>query len=459
MPELQAGAAQSVAPAYHAYKLVRSRKFKEAVEAYDELLAETPDRPDLWVNRGVALQALYRLDDAVASFYTALQYRPDDVGAIINRGAVLGWRGRYVEALRDYDRAIELEPDNEAARLGRGVILSALGQYQAALADADHVLSLNTGAGGAHYNKALVLLSMGDYREGFREHEWRFGTDAILGRHRFKIPLWCGEKTDKRILVHAEQGLGDSIQFMRYLTLMRGLDVTVEVPKALVRLFEPMGFQVIMRDNPLPDFDLHCPMMSLAAVFGTTLETVPHKSGYLTAPEREVSAWRDRLAHLPGLKVGLSWSSGVRPEQPIAVAMQARKSIATAEIARLLDVPGVSFVSLQKDIPADGIPNGLFDAMPDVSDMVDTAAIIENLDLVITVDSAVAHLAAGLGKPTWVLNRYDICWRWLSGDVESPWYDSARIFRQSAPGRWDDVITQLKKELECFRNPVRHLSS
>jgi tetratricopeptide (TPR) repeat protein len=430
-------------PGYKAYRLVRSRKFKEALSFLDGILATEPNRADLWVNRGVALQALYRLDESAASFSRALLCRPDDVGALINRGAVRGWQGRYDEALRDLDRAVALEPDNDAARLGRGVLLSAIGQHDKALLDADHVLSINPGSGPAHYNRALVLLSLGDYEEGFREHEWRFGTNAILGRHRFRQPVWLGQKTSKRILVHCEQGLGDSIQFCRYLPMMKDLNVTIEAPKVLVRLFEQFGFPVVMRDDPLPEFDLHVPMMSLAAVFATGLNSVPYKNQYLCADRQ----WPG-ISALSGKKVGFSWTSGLRPEQPIAVAMQARKSVPAHEAVRLLSVPGVSLVSLQKDIDHNGVLPGLIDPMPSVKDMADTAAIISDLDLVITVDSAVAHLAGAMGKPVWVLNRYDICWRWLSGKTESPWYDSAKVYRQSQPCRWDDVIDAVKRDLE-----------
>ena len=449
---IEAWADAETASAYAAYRLVRGRKFHEAIDAYDEILKSSPNRADLWVNRGVALQAVHRLDEAVQSFTTALKIRPGDVGAHINRGAVYGWLSQYPEAVRDYNAAVTAEPDNVDARIGRSVQLSAMGRNDQALADTDHALSIALGHGGAHYNKSLILLSLGDYAEGFREHEWRFGTNSVLGPHRFRQPVWFGEPTDKRILVWCEQGLGDNLQFCRYLEWMKNasLNVIVEAPASLVRLFEGFGFPVIKRDDPLPEFDLHCPMMSFGAVFGTTLETVPRLFPYLKAPADETEAWRKRLSGLKGKKVGISWSSGVRPEQPIAVAMQRRKSIPTKDIAPLLSVPGVVFVSLQKDVPEDGIPGGLFDPMPEVRDLAGTAAIIKNLDLVITVDSAVAHLAGALNKPVWVLNRYDICWRWLSGETKSPWYPSARIYRQSAPSRWDDVLYEVKRDLHAI---------
>lgn len=437
------------AAAFEAYKLVRARKFPEALAAYHALLSAHPERPDLWVNCGVVLQALYRLEEAIQCFTKALKVRPADSGAYINRGAVLGWLGRYDEALADYNKAVEIAPNDTSALLGRSVILGSLGKFSAAIADSNAVLDRTPGHGGAHYNRGLLYLSMGRYEAGFHDHEWRFGTGTVLGKHRFKQPVWLGQKTDKVILVHCEQGLGDNIQFFRYLPLLRngGFNLILEAPKSLVRLFSGHGFNVIPRDEVLPFFHLHLPMMSLGAVLGTKIETVPKKVPYLIPEQKDVSAWKFRLRALKGKKVGLAWSSGVRQEQPIAVAMQKRKSIPTALMATLLDVKGVSFVSLQKDEPDDGRLGGLADFMADVADMADTAAIIANLDLVITVDSAVAHVAGALGKPVWVLNRYDICWRWLSGDKPSPWYPTAKVFRQLKPMVWDDVIATARGEL------------
>ncbi len=434
-------------PAVIAHKLVHKRRFAEAVAAYDLILEHTP-RADLWVNRGVALQALYKLPEALDSYGQAIACDATSYGAYVNRGIVFGWLGKYAEAIHEYSQALALEPTNESARLGRAVILHALGKLEESIADADEALALNMSSGDAHYNKGLSLLSLGNYPEGFMEHEWRFGTRAVLGPYRFKQPLWTGQQTDKRILVYCEQGLGDNLQFCRYLTRMKGLNLTLEAPRPLMRLLEQFGHPVIDRDAPQkPEFDLHCPMMSLGAVFGTTLETIPSTGGYLKA---DGSDWRKRLAGKSGLKVGVSWSSGVRFSFVIAMTMQRKKSIATADFAEVMDIPGVTFVSLQKEEPHDlgkiDLPNW-YDPMPECNDLQATAELIDALDLVITVDSAVAHLAAALGKPVWVLNRFDICWRWLSGSVEAPWYDSAKIYRQHQPMDWSNVLASVKQDL------------
>lgn len=456
-PTQNAAAVGKPAAAFFAHRLVRASRFKEAVQAYDALLGEDPKQGHLWINRGVALQGMGLLGDALASYEKAASVHDGPyAAALINRAVVLNWLSRYDEALADYTAALLLEPTNESALLGRSTVYSSMGMFACAMADAEAVLAQNMGYGAAHYNKALSLLSKGDYREGFREHEWRFGTNSVLGQYRYPQQVWTGQDTRRRILVYCEQGLGDQIQFMRYLGLMAGLDVVVEAPDAMARLFEPFDFPVLRRGQELPPFDLQCPIMSLGAIFGTAVDTVPYKGGYLCAPEEESHYWQTKIGQLSGLKVGVAWSSGVRPEQPIAVAMHKRKTIPTEAFRRILDVPGVTFVSLQKDVPEGGIPEGLYDPMPQVSDLADTAAIIQHLDLVISVDSAVAHLAGALGKPVWVLNRSDICWRWLSGEVESPWYSTARIYRQERPFHWGDMLAQVRTDLQrhvCENQP------
>lgn len=450
--------ALNLTPLSLAHRAIHDRKFEFALGIYDDLLKEDPTRTNVWINRGVALQGLYRLDEAMACYDKAIEIKPDDPAGYINRGVVRNWMGQYNASIGDYSRALEMEPDNESALLGRSTVLAALDRTWQAIDDCDRVLASNPGCAGAHYSKGLYLLELGSYEEGFREHEWRFGTPNILGPYRFPgVPVWAGQKTNKRIAVNCEQGLGDSIQFVRYVQFLSDmkLDFFVEAPAALVRLFEGLDIFVVERGKPLPRFDLQCPIMTLATIFGTTLDTIPFKEGYLGPTySKDIHRWSHVFSKfsMPWLpRVGLCWSSGVRLDQPIARAMQKRKSIPTTEINDPLyghfDGVDINFVSLQKDVPPDGKPGGLYDPMDECADLLDTTSVIANLDLVITVDSAVAHLACAMGKETWVLNRRDICWRWLSGSKESPWYSSARIYRQSEHGRWDDVIDDVRKDL------------
>lgn len=437
-----------------AYKCVREHRFDEAIALYEKVLREHPDKPHFWVNRGVALQAKGRLDDALASFNKSLDLDPNYVAGFINRGVVLGWMCRCDEALEAYTRALEIEPNNEPGLLGRAVIYSQMGRHQEALADSEYAIKRNPGSGGAHFNRALTLLSLGDYLEGFREHEWRFGTKMVLGKYRFIQPRWTGQPTKKPILITCEQGLGDAIQFLRYIPLMKaqGLDVRLQCPPTLMRLCKQLDIKCF-DEVQFKGFDWHCPIISLAAIYKTTIDNIPATDKYLTADPNLIFFWANRLfdhfRYQVGIRprVGLAWWSGVRLGQVIAETMQRRKSIETRDILPLLNMGGIEFVSLQKDMPAGGIPDGLYDPMQSVLDLADTAAIIANLDLVITVDSAVAHLAGAMGKRVWVLNRHDICWRWLSGAKEAPWYQSARVYRQSRPFYWADVIDQVKNDL------------
>jgi hypothetical protein len=250
----------------------------------------------------------------------------------------------------------------------------------------------------------------------------------------------------KTILLHAEQGLGDVLQFCRYAPLVAAqADVVLQVPGPLVRLLTslPGRGRIVAEDEPLPEFDLHCPLLSLPFAFKTTLETIPRAIPYLAAAPAAVAAWRDRLVVLSGLRVGICWAGN-----PVVQSIDGRRSVGLARLAPLGDIAGAHFVSLQKGVAgADAVrpPNGMtiHDWTDELQDFADTAALIEALDLVITVDTAVAHLAGALGKPVWILSRFDACWRWLDGRDDSPWYPTARLFRQTAAGDWDDVVARV----------------
>jgi hypothetical protein len=265
-------------------------------------------------------------------------------------------------------------------------------------------------------------------------------------------------------LIHAEQGLGDTLQFCRYLPLIDPRHkVIFEVQTPLVDLMQqiPGVDSVVALGAPLPDFDAYCPIMSLPLVFKTTLDTIPNQTPYLRADPAKVELWATRLEVAQGLRVGLVWAGGARPNQPELESVNRRRNISLATLAPLLQTRGVSFVSLQKGPPASeahalspGLP--LLDFTDDLHDFTDTAALVETLDLVIAVDTAVAHLAAAMGKPVWLLNRFDTCWRWLLNRDDSPWYPTLRIFRQPAPHDWATPVAALQHGLDLLvdRLPV-----
>jgi ADP-heptose:LPS heptosyltransferase len=313
----------------------------------------------------------------------------------------------------------------------------------------------------AKRNKNLTL---GNYRRGWQEYEWRWQTDQLKSARLISDkPLWLGQPSlrGQRILVHAEQGLGDSLQFCRYLPMLLELDATliVQVQAPLVPLLRRMRgiAEVIAQGDPLPEFDVHCPFMSLPLAFGTTLATVPSPQRYLWPSPQKSQAWQRRAgtSHLP--RIGLVWAGAAHASLAIQRPVDVRRSIRLAKFASL-STSDATFFSLQKGEPAAAELRALererwngpkiVDYSADLHDFGDTAALIDQLDLVISVDTSVAHLAGALGKPVWLLNRFDTCWRWMTQRDDSPWYASMKIFRQPTAGDWDTVIADVQAELQ-----------
>jgi hypothetical protein len=337
-------------------------------------------------------------------------------------------------------------------------VLAILGRSAEADASFREALRLQPDQADAHANRGMALLLAGQFEEGWREFEWRWKTAFMATRARnFAAPLWNGEAIgDRVLLLHAEQGLGDTLQFCRYAPLITGgARVVLEVQASLVRLLSrlPGVAQIVARGESLPPFDLHCPLLSLPRAFGTTLETIPAATPYLAADPAEATLWRKRLASLPGLRVGLVWAGGPRTPVPKLIAIDMRRSLTLKTLAPLAEVSGVSFVSLQKSSPAAQAANpppgmALADFSVELHDFAATAALIEALDLVISVDTSVVHLAGALGKPVWLLNRFDNCWRWMLKREDSPWYPTLRQFRQPSAGDWSSVISAVKDALQ-----------
>jgi tetratricopeptide (TPR) repeat protein len=431
------------------------RRHDEALEACDRALALVPDFAEAHCYRGSALHTLQRFDEALASFDRALALRPAYADALCNRGATLHALKRYDEALAACDRSIALQPDYAQAHSNRGVTLQDLMRCEEALASFSRALALRPDFAGAHNNEALCRLLIGDFERGWQKHEWRWQADQLANERRdFPQPLWLGsgELAGRTILLHAEQGFGDTLQFSRYVPLVaaRGARVILEVQRPLQDLMGTLAgaAQVISRGEPPPAFDLHCPLLSLPLALRTRLDTIPARMPYLAAPENKVRAWRDRLAGHAKPRIGLVWAGNPRKELPNCNRVDALRSMEFVQLAPLLEVSDCEFYSLQKgddavtQLRASTLRQHVIDWTDDLHDFSDTAALIENLDLIITVDTAVAHLAGALNKPIWLLNRYNTCWRWLLDREDSPWYPTARLFRQDASGTWDGVVTR-----------------
>jgi hypothetical protein len=326
-----------------------------------------------------------------------------------------------------------------------------------ALASYDRALSLRPDFPEAHLNRATSLLSLGDLQPGFEEYRWRWRTRNFRPlAPRLDWPAWEGEDLAGRsILLHGEQGFGDHLQFVRYAPLVaaRAGRVTLLTEPPLVRLFQSIPEVEVLDALPVDAaFDVHAPLMDLPRLFVTTLGTVPGDTPYLAAERADVAMWARRLAGQRGLTVGLVWAGDTHKGRPAGAAVDRRRSLRLAQFAPLADVENVTFYSLQKGEPAAQAldpPPGLqlVDVTDELHDFSDTAALIANLDLVIAVDTAVAHLAGALGKPVWILSRYEGDWRWLNGREDSPWYPPARLFHQRASGAWDEVIDRIAAEL------------
>lgn len=432
---------------------MREHRLDEAVACYDRALAVRPDYPEALSNRGLALQGLKRFDEALASYDGALAVRPDYAEALSNRGNALTELKRFDEALASYDRALAMQPDYAEALYNRANTLHQLKRFDEALACYDRALAVQPDFAEAHGAKSLLLLLIGDLDAGWQEHECRWKYESLKPfRQDFAQPLWLGETgvEGNTILLHSEQGFGDTIQFIRYVPLLAelGAKVIIRVQPALKKLLADMAGAdiVIGTDEELPPFDLYTPLLSLPLAFKTRLDTIPSATPYLRASSEAVAHWNARLGHRSRPRIGLAWSG--RPTHK----NDHNRSIGLGALLPLLDF-NATYVSLQKDVrPGDASVlqnrSDLLHFGDDLKTFADAAALLSNLDLIISVDTSVVHLAGALAKPVWVLLPFLPDWRWLLDRDDSPWYPTARLFRQNAPGDWAGVIGRVITALE-----------
>ena len=427
-------------------------RLSEAIGHYQRALILRPEYPDALCNLGHALRGAGRLDEARQCYDRVLALDPDHADAWNSLGLVHHAAGRGAEARAAVERALALQPDFPTALVNLSNLLQEAGDPAGAIDAVERVLARDPNHAKARNNRALLLLGAGQFEAGWRDYEWRWRASSLGTSRRDQFgPQWRGEPAEGRtILVQAEQGFGDTLQFCRYVPMLaaRGFKVVLDVPPPLVRLMASLagGAHVVPRGMPLPPVDLHCPMLSLPLGFDTRLESIPGSVPYLAADPVATEAWRRRLAG-EGATVGVVWAGNPRSALPELAAIDRRRSLAPAALAPLFECPGVRFVSLQKDGPPAPVEFGLVDPMAAMTDFADTAALVAALDLVISVDTSVVHLAGALGRPVWLLNRFDGCWRWLDGRDDSPWYPTLRQFRQSRPGDWAGVVARVRRAL------------
>ena len=438
-------------------------RFEEALAAYDRGIALDPLFAPLHMHRGAALYQLKRWDESEQSSRRYIELAGENEEVISNLAAIHLDRGLFEEALGYVRAAAEKNPLSAPVQTNLGVALYFSRRPREALEALERAIALDPQFATAQMTCGMARLMLGDYERGWEQLEWRWKAHAGLakGELKFPQPRWSGESLrGKTILLTGEQGLGDVLQFARYAPLVaaRGARVLLLAPAPLVRLMRsvPAVERVFSPYEPLEGFDVHCPLMSLPRVMGTRLSSVPAQVPYLRADPQDVRAWAERVAAAcggtPGLKVGLVWSGDPRPETRDANLTDARRSLRLEQYAPLARVPGIHWFSLQKGAPAaqaKAPPEGmrLIDLMDEVRDFADTAALVENLDLVISVDTSVVHLVGGLARPVWMLSRFDGCWRWMLERTDSPWYPTLRIFRQHAPRDWTRAVGELAQAL------------
>ena len=421
----------------------RAGRLDEAGALYRRILVFDPQQVAVWNHLGLAS----RTERAIGR---ALRLAPALAEGHSNLAALLRASGAVERAVESLRRAAVLQPALAAPLNNLGALERERGRIGPAAELFGRAAILSPGNPDIQCNLGAALLQRGDYAEGWRRHEWRLHPQAqnAPAPRSFPQPCWQGEDLAGRtILLHAEQGLGDTLQFIRFAAPIAALGarVVVEAPASLTRLLEtaPGVTGVHPAGERLPAFDFHLPLMSAPHRLGVTLETLPAETPYLRAPADRAEAWRERLSNWPGVKVGLVWTGNPALKLAWSADANARRSIPPERLGPLFDIPGVTFFSLQKD---ESVPEAI-DFMGEMEDFADTAALVEALDLVISVDTSVAHLAGALNKPVWILSRFDGCWRWLGHRADSPWYPSARLFHQPGKDDWTPVVEKISTAL------------
>ncbi len=428
----------------------RAGRLDEALAGYAKTVALDPKSSQAYNNMGVALRAQGAFHAAVASYKRAIAIKPDDAGSHSNLGNALRALGRHAEAEDSHRRALAIDENYLEARYNLGLVLKDQGLFEEGIACLREAVRRKADYIDAHWDLSLALLMMGNLKEGFDEYEWRWRLKENTPR-TFDKPVWSGGALEGRtILLHAEQGMGDSIQFARYAPLVaeRGGEIILECQRPLAPLFESLdgARQIVARDDALPDFDVHAPLLSLPRIFETELETIPATDAYLAAEPARLAKFDD-LLDPERLNVGITWAG--KPSH----RNDRNRSAGLESFIDLFGIVGANFHSLQvgpraEDIAAAGCAGLIHDHAPELQDFADTAALVSKLDLVICVDTSICHLAGALGKPCWVVLPYTPDWRWLMAREDSPWYPSLRLFRQTEFGDWLGVFERVAAALE-----------
>ena len=425
-------------------------RFEEALGLYFKALEIAPDNPKVHGNLGNVLSEMGLAYDAEHHLRKAAHLQPNDISSLYNLAVFLTREERAEEAIDYFNKVIKINPDHSDAWINLGVARLSLGNTQGAEECYRRAIRIAPQNPEANYNLAWVLLLTGRWIDGWQQYEWRWKLEHFSSyRRTFKHPLWDGKPLPEgTLLLHAEQGLGDTIQFVRYAALARerSSHIILECDRSLVPLFKtlPGADEIIAAGDPLPPFDAHAPLMSLARLFATTPETVPSQHPYIETQPKIPG--RLRLPYTTRSRIGLVWAGS--PKNKI----DRQRSMSAKLLAPLVTATDADFVSLQigprageiSSLPADQL---IFTCEGKVRDFADSAAVVAQLDLVLGVDTAVIHLAAAMGKPAWVLLPFMPDYRWLLGRNDTPWYPSMSLFRQASSGDWTNLIAGVKEQL------------
>jgi tetratricopeptide (TPR) repeat protein len=423
-----------------------------ALEDYDQSIAYDPQFASAYYNRGNALQDLKRKPEALEAYQKAIDCLPDNVAAYYNQGCVFKDLGQFEEAIKAFDKAIAIQPNHAQALCNRGVAFNSLNQHAQAIASYDRAIAADPNYAESYCNKALAELLTGNFEAGWRLYEWRWAMEKMAPNvFATDKPLWTGKEPlkGKTILLTSEQGLGDTLQFSRYARLVKqlGAKVILVVQPTLVAFLTHLEGvdQIITTGDAVPALDYHCPLLSLPLAFDTQLTTIPLPSVGLKADPEKVAAWQKKLGPQVGPRVGVVWSGSPAHEN------DHNRSLSFSQLLAVLP-SGITYVSLQKEHSVEDLKQlkqqaHFMEFSSDIESFADTAALCECVDMVISVDTSVAHLAGALNKPLWVLLPYCPDWRWLTQRDDSPWYPSATLLRQKTAGDWSPVLSALQQTL------------
>ncbi len=446
-----------------------SERYEESILYFDKLIELNPKIPEVFSNKGVTLERMGKFQDAKKYFEEALKLQPDHKLTIQNYGIVFEKLGQLESAITQHNKLISMDKSDAVAYFNRACCYERLQKLDQAIEDYSRSIELDPNKTDAQWNRSLTLLCKGDYEKGWFEYEKRLR----LGQAKnFYLPSsydqfkWNGDKElilGKRLMVRAEQGLGDTIQFCRYVKQLSqlGAIVILRVQKPLMNILRCLEgvSELSNEEGSYPEFDYYCNLMSLPFLLRTSIHSIPNEIPYLKADVDKVKVWADRLGPKVNKRVGLVWSGGFRPDRPDLWLLNRRRNIELIQLFGL-KTEGIEFHSLQKgelpeaELVVQHLQNWdgpkIINHAYQLTDFTETAALIENLDLLISVDTSTPHLAGALGKPVWLMNRFDTCWRWFLHRSDSPWYPTFRIFRQKSYDDWIPVIEEVKTALDEF---------